>query len=243
MSFIIGALKVIFVLGFLVIIHEGGHFLVAKLCKIKVNEFSVGFGKEIISKKKKETKYTLRLVPLGGYVNLLGEEEASDEEGSYSNAPIIKRFAILIAGATVNIIFGIIVFFILASIVNQSVKLGAMVTQNYLGNLVDSIVMLFTGNVSKDQVVGPVGISAMIVNTNGFIDFFYMMSVISISLGVTNLLPIPGLDGGKILLLLIELIRKKPLKEEVEMKITLTGLALLLTFAIMVTVKDVINIF
>lgn len=243
MNFIIGALKVIFVLGFLVVIHEGGHFLIAKLCKIKVNEFSVGFGKEIISKNKKETKYTLRLIPLGGYVNLLGEDESSNEEGSYSNAPIIKRFAILIAGATVNIIFGIIVFFILASIVNQSVKLGAVVTQNYLSNLVDSIVMLFTGNVSKDQVVGPVGISAMIVNTNGFIDFFYMMSVISISLGVTNLLPIPGLDGGKILILLVELIRRKPLNEEVEMKITLIGMALLLTFAIMVTVKDVINIF
>ena len=243
MNFIIGALKVIFVLGFLIIIHEGGHFLIAKLCKIKVNEFSIGFGKEIISKKKKETKYTLRLIPLGGYVNLLGEEESSDEDGSYSKAPIIKRFAILIAGAAVNIIFGIIVFFILASTVNKSIKLGAMVTQNYLINLVDSVVMLFTGNVTKEQVVGPVGISAMIVNTNTFIDFFYMMSVISISLGVTNLLPIPGLDGGKILLLLIELIRRKPLKEELEIKITLAGLALLLTFAIMVTVKDVINIF
>lgn len=242
MSFIIGALKVIFVLGFLIIIHEGGHFLIAKLCKIKVNEFSVGFGKEIISKKKKETKYTLRLIPLGGYVNLLGEEEASNEEGSYSNAPIIKRFAILIAGAAVNIVFGIIVFFILASIVNNSMKSGIIVTQNYLENLVESVVSLFTGNVTKEQVVGPVGISAMIVKTNSLIDFFYMMSVISVSLGVTNLLPIPGLDGGKILFLLVELIRRKPLKEEVEMKITLTSLALLLTFAIMVTVKDVINI-
>ena len=242
MSFIIGALKVVFVLGFLIIIHEGGHFLIAKLCKIKVNEFSVGFGKEIISKKKAETKYTLRLIPLGGYVNLLGEEEVSEEEGSYSSASILKRFTILIAGATINIIFGIIVFFILASIVNNSLKLGLIVTQNYLGNLAESVVSLFTGNVTKEQVVGPVGISAMIVKTNGFIDFFYLMSVISISLGVTNLLPIPGVDGGKILFLFIELIRRKPLKEEVEMKITLIGLALLLTFAIMVTVKDVINI-
>ena len=128
MSFIIGALKVVFVLGFLIIIHEGGHFLIAKLCKIKVNEFSVGFGKEIISKKKAETKYTLRLIPLGGYVNLLGEEEVSEEEGSYSSASILKRFTILIAGATINIIFGIIVFFILASIVNNSFNLGLIVT-------------------------------------------------------------------------------------------------------------------
>ena len=243
MSFLIGALKVIFVLGFLVVIHEGGHFIVAKLCKIKVNEFSVGFGKEIISKKKKETKYTLRCIPLGGYVNMLGEEESSNEEGSYSNASILKRFLILIAGATVNIVFGVLVFFILASIVNKSIKLGFTVTQNYLEALAHSVIKLFTGNVSTEQVVGPVGISSMIVNTNSMIDFFYMMSVISISLGVTNLLPIPGLDGGKILLLIIELIRRKPLDEDVETRITLVGLALLLTFAIMVTVKDVSNIF
>ena len=243
MSFIIGALKIIFVLGFLIIIHEGAHFIVAKLCRIKVNEFSVGFGKEIFSKKRNETKYTLRLIPLGGYVNLLGEEESSNEEGSFSNASKLKRFLILIAGATINILFGIIVFFILASIVNNSLKSGLIVTGNYLSNLGESIVAMFTGNIEKEQVVGPVGISSMIVNTNGFIDFFYIMSVISISLGVTNLLPIPGLDGGKILFLIVEAIRRKPLNEEVEMRITLTSLSLLITFAIMITVKDVINIF
>lgn len=243
MSFIIGALKIIFVLGFLIIIHEGAHFIVAKLCRIKVNEFSVGFGKEIFSKKRNETKYTLRLIPLGGYVNLLGEEESSNEEGSFSNASKLKRFLILIAGATINILFGIIVFFILASIVNNSLKSGLIVTGNYLSNLGESIVAMFTGNIEKEQVVGPVGISSMIVNTNGFIDFFYIMSVISISLGVTNLLPIPGLDGGKILFLIVEAIRRKPLNEEIEMKITLTSLSLLITFAIMITVKDVINIF
>ena len=243
MNFIIGALKIIFVLGFLIIIHEGAHFIVAKLCKIKVNEFSIGFGKEIFSKKKNETKYTLRLIPLGGYVNLLGEEEAVDEVGSFSSASKLKRFLILVAGATVNILFGIIVFLILATIVNNSFKSGLIVTGNYLSNLGESIISLITGNFSKEQVVGPVGISTMIVNTNGFIDFFYIMSVISISLGVTNLLPIPGLDGGKILFLIIELIRRKPLDEQVEMKITLTSLSLLITIAIMVTVKDVINIF
>lgn len=243
MSFIIGALKIIFVLGFLIIIHEGAHFIVAKLCKIKVNEFSVGFGKEIFSKKKNETKYTLRLIPLGGYVNLLGEEEAVEEEGSFSKASKFKRFLILIAGATINILFGIIIFFILASIVNNSFKSGFIVTGNYLSNLGESIVDMFTGNIEKEQVVGPVGISSMIVKTNGFIDFFYIMSVISISLGVTNLLPIPGLDGGKILFLIVEAIRRKPLNEEIEMRITLTSLSLLITFAIMVTVKDVINIF
>ena len=243
MSFIISALKIIFVLGFLVIIHEGAHFIVAKLCRIKVNEFSIGFGKEIFSKKKNETKYTIRLIPLGGYVNLLGEEDAIDEVGSFSNASKLKRFLILVAGAIINILFGIIVFFILATIVNNSFKSGFVVTKNYLGDLGESIISLVTGKFQKEQVVGPVGISSMIVNTSGLIDFFYIMSVISISLGVTNLLPIPGLDGGKILFIIIEAIRKKPLDEKVEMSVTLTSLSLLITFAIMITIKDVINIF
>ena len=64
MGFIIGLLKIIILLGFLVLIHEGGHFLVAKKCGVKVLEFSIGFGKEIWSKQKGETKYSIRLVPL-----------------------------------------------------------------------------------------------------------------------------------------------------------------------------------
>ena len=64
MSFIIGLLKIIILLGFLVLIHEGGHFLVAKKCNVKVLEFSIGFGKELFSKQGKETKYTIRMIPL-----------------------------------------------------------------------------------------------------------------------------------------------------------------------------------
>ena len=83
-NFIINAIKIIFLLGFLILIHEGGHFLVAKLCKVKVKEFSIGFGKKIWQKQKKETKYTIRIIPLGGYVSMEGEDEESDEEGSFS---------------------------------------------------------------------------------------------------------------------------------------------------------------
>ncbi len=76
-SFFINAFKIIFVLGFLVFIHEGGHFLVAKFFKVKVNEFSIGFGKKLWSKKKGETEYSLRAFPFGGFVSMLGEEEFS----------------------------------------------------------------------------------------------------------------------------------------------------------------------
>lgn len=97
-SVLITILKIIFILGFLVFIHEGGHFLVAKLCKIKVNEFAIGFGPTIWSKQGKETKYALRLIPLGGFVNMVGEEERSEEEGSFSKASIPKRIAVVAAG-------------------------------------------------------------------------------------------------------------------------------------------------
>lgn len=91
--------------------------------------------------------------------------------------------------------------------------------------------------------MGPVGISEMVVKTNSIFNFIYLMSLVSVSLGVTNLLPIPALDGGKILILLIEGVRKKPLKEEVEIKIQMTGLAFLLLFSLYVTYQDILRVF
>ena len=95
-AFLINALKIIFLLGFLVLIHEGGHFVIAKLCKVKVNEFAIGFGPTLISKQTKETKYALHLIPLGGFVSLEGEEEHSNVEGSFSNTSIPKKIAIIV---------------------------------------------------------------------------------------------------------------------------------------------------
>ena len=112
-SFILSAIKIIFLLGFLIFIHELGHFTVAKLCKVKVNEFAIGFGPAIWKKQGKQTKYALRLIPLGGFVSMEGEEERSEESGSFSKASIPKRIAIVAAGAIVNIIFAIIVYFLL----------------------------------------------------------------------------------------------------------------------------------
>lgn len=68
---LLNILKIVFTLGFLILIHEGGHFFVAKAFNVKVSEFSIGFGKKILSKKKGETEYNLRIVPLGGFVNML----------------------------------------------------------------------------------------------------------------------------------------------------------------------------
>ncbi|MCI9177981.1 MAG: site-2 protease family protein [Clostridia bacterium] len=115
LSFLIAIIKIVFILGLLVLIHEGGHFLVARLCKIKVLEFAIGFGPTIWQKQGKETKYALRLIPLGGFCNMEGEEERSENEGSFSKASIPKRIAVIVAGGLVNIIFAIMVYFILMS--------------------------------------------------------------------------------------------------------------------------------
>lgn len=414
MSFFIGALKIVFVLGFLIFIHEGGHFLVAKACGVKVREFSIGFGPKIKEKQGKETKYTLRLIPLGGFVDMLGETERKDESGSFSSTSVWKRIAIVLAGATVNIVFGLIVYFswvaidfnqisttidtisneyssnlvellpgdkivkingkniylksdlddILENIndenltlvvnrdgVNKEIKvkatkiinkyvgiyyssvdekgtqiqyvqtnspaekaglkigdiickingiltenpsdvlenikesklvftvdrngdtldieviaedvpkyiLGVMLepaegnfknrlyygywqTAGYLKNIFTNIKMLFTGNVKVDQMMGPIGISETIVKTKGVSEYIYLLSIISLSLGVSNLLPIPALDGGRLILLIIEAIRKKPLNENIEIKIQMLGFSFLILLSIYIAFNDIVRI-
>lgn len=253
-SFIINALKIIFLLGFLIIIHEGGHFLVARLCKVKVNEFAIGFGKTIWQKHGKETKYTLRLIPLGGFCSMEGEDEESDDEGSFSKASVWKRIAIVVAGATVNIIFGLLVYFILVSTVGlefvdstrdtilNRVYYGGKATGAFILSIIENIKMLFTRGISTDQMVGIVGISEVVVQTNGIINYLNLLAVISVSLGVTNLLPIPALDGGKILILFIEVIRRKPIKVETEAKIQLIGFSILIVLFLLVTYNDIMRI-
>ena len=420
-SFLINAIKIIFLLGFLILIHESGHFFVAKFFKVKVHEFAIGFGPKILSKQGKETKYELRLIPLGGFVRLEGEDTRSEDKRAFNNASIPKRMAIVAAGATVNIIFGILVYFIImASMGNnvstvvdstidgfaaeqagiyagdkiekinekkintktdideiiqaskgeeitlqiereneekeitlkptekQSKSTGIYVASNvngekatqviqiesgssaekagievndiikkfngedvsgsteklvtaiqncesntvdvelernneiitvqleldlvptyylginfkmaennfqnnvyyafyktgdFLASILDNIKMLFTGKVGIDQMMGPVGISSVVSQTTGIVDFIYMLAIISISLGITNLLPIPALDGGKLLILLIEAIRRKPLKEELEIGIQMAGFLILISLSIFISYKDILRIF
>lgn len=179
MSFIITAFKIVFLLGFLIFIHESGHFLVAKACKVRVNEFAIGFGKAIWTKQGKETRYTLRLIPLGGFVSMEGEEEHSNNEGSFSNVSIPKKIAIVASGGLTNIIFGLITFFILSAIyygrviegsnfINQ-ISYGFSNTINYSGLVLDSLKQLFTGHIDINQLTGPIGISGLVAETSRII--------------------------------------------------------------------------
>ena len=239
---LISAIKIIFLLGFLILIHEGGHFLVAKMCNVKVNQFAIGFGPKIFEYKGTETLYALRLIPLGGFVSMEGENGESEEKRAFSNAHISKRIAIVAAGAIVNIVFGLAVYFILAKIYYGNFAEAFTAVLAYFNTVLESIKMLFTGNVGINDLTGPVGISNLVSQTVGIKEYIYMMSIISTSLGVTNLLPLPALDGGKIILLIIEAIRKKPLKEETEAKIQILGFSFLIVLAVMVTYNDILRI-
>ena len=413
-GFIVSALKIIVLLGFLIFIHELGHFLVAKLCKVKVNEFAIGFGPILFSKQGKETKYQLRLIPLGGFVSMEGEESRSEEKGAFNKVSIPKRIAIVAAGGLVNIIFAIVVYMGLqtyignnitteitnctsgyaaekagiqsgdiikkingktvrrqsdinkivnssngeeltviverngeeleykitptvleynatgiylesenstkiqgfdstgsvesqgfqigdvivslndinvendanklsetlqANLNSESIKfvirrhneditidvtpikeknylLGVQLKQaenNFANNfyyaifstgdfafsIIDNIKMLFSGRVSTNDLMGPVGISSVVAKTNGFQEFIYILALVSLSLGVTNLLPFPPLDGGKIVLLIIEAIRRKPLDEKYEVGIQMLGFGLMIMLSLYVTFNDI----
>ncbi len=333
---IINIIKIAFLLGFLVTIHEGGHFLMAKLFKIKVEEFSIGFGPRIITKQGKETLYSISLIPFGGYVRMLGEEERSDDPRSFNNSKLWKRIMVVLAGPIVNICFALLVYFVLvlssglvvtteiASIlpdasesVKSSLQVGDRIIQingekvksrqdmskalllndgqeveiivmrngemqtyrvipvdydgvyilglemtkkdnptvmervSYAGNetsefftsIGESLKMLVTGRVGMDQMTGPVGISKMVVETNGLYNFVYLLALVSLSLGVTNLLPIPALDGGRLLILVVEGIRRKPLPEEMEYRLISLGFTFIILLSLYVTYNDIFRIF
>lgn len=241
-GFIFSAIKIIFLLGFLIFIHEGGHFIVAKLCKVRVNQFAIGFGPIILSKQSKETKYALRLIPLGGFVSMEGEETASEKEGAFNKASIGKRIAIISSGAIVNIVFGLLIYCVLVSIIYGNIATGITATSDFMYSILQGIKMLFTGKVGINDLTGPVGISEMVSKTVSIKEYMYMLSVISVSLGVTNLLPIPALDGGKIVLILIEAIRKKPLNKNTEIELQLIGFSIIIVLSIFVTYNDIIRV-
>lgn len=100
-----------FILGLVVLIHELGHFLAAKIVGIKVQEFAFGMGKKIWGKKVGETEYKVNLIPFGGYVKLLGEEESSDDPRSFSQKPFFSRLFVIIAGVLMNFILATLIFY------------------------------------------------------------------------------------------------------------------------------------
>ena len=347
-------ISAVLVFGFLIFIHEFGHFITARLFKVTVNEFSIGMGPNLFSwrSKKSGTKYSVRALPIGGYVSMVGEDgENAFEDGSsgdpngFDRKPAWQRFIITVAGASVNIIFGFLAMFLLTAMVKiggttvysfmpsestgfdisteesglmigdeiiavngkqvsiidelyyevnrhgiepidltvirdgetivipdvvfpcmeSSGELLGMVDfvvyakQKTLHNFLDyafgksflmvrmvfeAIFDLITGRYSLGAISGPVGISSAIGEATrlGFPSLLNIVVMISINLGFMNLLPIPALDGGRMLTILVEMVTKKRVPPKVEGLVNGIALILLVLLSLVVMVKDVIGL-
>ena len=113
MDIVLQIVYTVLILGFLIFIHEFGHFICAKLTKTKVNEFALGMGPAILKKQFGETLYAIRLLPIGGYVSMEGEDDSSEDPNSFGKKNIWARLLIVFAGALMNFILGFVITLIL----------------------------------------------------------------------------------------------------------------------------------
>jgi regulator of sigma E protease len=127
LSFILYIILALIFIGILVLGHELGHFTLAKINKVMVEEFAIGMGPKLFSIKGKETQYSIRAIPIGGFVKMRGEQEKSSEEGSFSNLSSARKLSIIAAGPFMNFVLAIVLFAILGS------------SQGYMTNKIKSV--------------------------------------------------------------------------------------------------------
>lgn len=341
----------ILVFGIIIIIHEAGHFAAAKACGVKVNEFSLGMGPKLISWGKGETKYSLRLLPIGGFVAMEGEDDASSDPRSFGKKPAWQRLIIICAGAFMNLVLGFVILIAVTSFSDgiTSTKVAAFYTDDapshlsglevgdkivkvnglrvfcdtdisyqfqidedrvfemtvirngeklvlpavtfdsttaedgsqilyidfkVVGEKVNPLTVvsysarkfvsvsrmiwlslfdLLRGRFTINDLSGPVGIVGAIGDVVGsaqhgvpigemLLQLMSFVVFITVNVGMFNLLPIPALDGARALFIIIEMIRRKPIKAEHEGMIHFVGLVLLFGLMAVVTVLDIIKL-
>ena len=322
----------------IVFIHELGHFLFARKNGVKIHEFAIGMGPKIYSIKR-DIEYSIRLLPLGGFVSMEGEDGESNDPNSFGNKSMLQRASVLFAGPFFNIVFAIILMIpvvmyigtpipkfsevlpdspaklagikvgdviksingeninsweqLVESIHNSGGKelkleidrdgkiedinltpskneegnyqigiipdkekdiLGAIpkafqMTWSMIVQMITFIGQLITGTIPggfENAVAGPVGVIGIVSDAakTGIIQLVYIASVISLNLGIMNLLPIPALDGGRLLMIGIEAIRGgKKLDSNKEAMLHTIGFMLLMAFMLFVTFKDITRLF
>ena len=119
----------IIVFGVIIAIHEFGHFTVAKLCNIRVNEFAIGMGPAIIKRRKGETLYAVRAIPIGGYVKMEGEDESSEDDRAFNKKPVYQRILVVVAGAVMNLLLGFIIIFV-ATLMSKGISTTVIASFN-----------------------------------------------------------------------------------------------------------------
>jgi len=226
----------ILILGFIIFVHEAGHYLMAKLTGIPIAKFSVGFGKKLWSKKSGNTEYMVSMIPLGGYV--MPDVKSADE---FHKIPPYKRAIFFIGGVTANILVAIISFAIFIIIkngftVNNIFIKPVVMSFRLLYKIIISIPQIFNNPQTLSGILGIVTEGGAFIG-EGAINIFYLIIFLNLNLAVMNLLPIPGLDGGKLMILLLSKIYPKV--EKVETYLSVAGFVLLLGVIVYVTALDI----
>ncbi len=323
--------------GLVIVFHEGGHLLFAKANKIYVEEFSVGMGPKLIGIQGKETVYSLRLLPIGGYCKMPGEDGESEHPNGFDKKTVPQRMLVVFGGAFFNFILAILLFvfaFMMLGTPVDEAKIGevqagqpaaeaglldgdeiiaidgvsvstwdevveivsantgteilltvsrdgesldlaatpevdADTGRGMLGIVRDTEVMSVFGAIQKGfvqtyeltrlilvtlyqmvtgaiapELTGPLGVGQMVgqVASYGLINFLIFAGAISVNLGVVNLLPIPALDGSRLVFLAIEGVRGRPVSSKVEGTIHFIGFALLMALMVVITYFDILRI-
>lgn len=232
-----------------VLIHELGHFIAARRAGVKVYEFSIGFPfspKIITLFKHKETEFTLRFLPLGGFVSF--SKDSNEDAKELFEASYLNRAFIMSAGSVFNIAFAFLVFvpvFVLGKHLPflDSILLSIETVWAIFSGTVLFIFNIFLGN-GSEGLSGPVGIASMAgqAASKGILNLIYFTGVLSMSLGIMNLIPFPALDGGQLFMLLIEAVRKKPLNLKFYQVVNIFGIALFVILTIVVTYRDIVRL-
>jgi regulator of sigma E protease len=226
---------VVFVVGMLIAIHEYGHLLAAKLCRIPVKRFSIGFGPKIFQITLGGTEYRLAWIPIGGYVL------PAIEHDDFSQLPAYKRITFALGGPMANVIAAFIGLFILGLTQFQLPIFGAtsFAAVQLWAALQQQIAGLSALVTDVEQLTGIVGIVAVGGAQFGstLTSLLTFSVLINLSLAVMNLLPLPPLDGGRILFCILEKIYRPVARAEAPL--TLAGWAIVLAVMVYATVQDV----
>lgn len=229
-------LAVFILINFLILVHELGHFIAAKLSGIPIEQFSVGFGPKLWSFKKGRTEYRLSAFPVAGYV--LPEMKNLDD---FYRIPSSRRIVFALGGPAANLILSIICLSVL-NIITTGFSFYAIFLQpfvqvvNITSQFLYALPSLFTSPENLSGVVGLVAIGGKFVAA-GFSNILQFAVILNINLALLNLLPLPPLDGGKILFCLLEKIHHS--LNRLRLPVMVAGWVLLLGLICYVTVIDV----
>ncbi len=247
---IISILAFITVFTVVVLVHELGHFIAARNAGIKVYEFSIGFPfspKIFTLFRHKETEFTLRLLPLGGFVSF--SKDGNEDAKELFEASYFKRASIMSAGSLFNIAFAFLVFIPVFAFGKHIPFIDAIMSSiqtlwAILSGTAAFILNIFSGSGSMEGLAGPIGIASMAGQAaiKGILNLMYFIGILSMSLGIMNLIPLPALDGGQLFMLFIESIRKKPLSLKTYQVVNLLGLSLFIILTVLVTYRDIVKL-